>query len=109
VHFTREVLTQLLEEAGFEVVARFRFAPEYDLFSFVQTCLNWLGLPPNLLYRMLRGRDARLPSASCLWWQGPASLGLGLLLGLLGLLWIPLAGLLGTGSTQSYLARKRPR
>ena len=34
--------------------------PEYDLFSFVQTVENRLGLPPNLLYDVLRRPEARL-------------------------------------------------
>ena len=34
--------------------------PEYDLFSFVQTMENRLGLPPNLLYDVLRRSEARL-------------------------------------------------
>jgi SAM-dependent methyltransferase len=108
VHFTRKVLVQHLKEAGFEVAGRIRYSPEYDLFSFVQSSLNRLGLPPNHAYRMLRGRGAKLPDDLDRWWHAPASLGLGLLLGCLGLLWIPLAGWLGMGSTQSYLAKRLP-
>ena len=46
--------------AGFRPVKVTHLVPEYDLFSFVQTAENRLGLPPNLLYDVLRRPEARL-------------------------------------------------
>ena len=106
VHFSQETLLALLRESGFEPIERWRFAPEFDLFSFVQSALNGLGLPPNKLYRMLRGQSAKLPYHGERWWHGPLTLGLAFPLTLLGFLWIPLAGWLGLGSTLGLIVQK---
>jgi SAM-dependent methyltransferase len=60
VHFTASTLTAILEPAGLRPVKVTYLVPEYDLFSFVQTAENRLGLPPNLLYDVLRRPEARL-------------------------------------------------
>jgi phage shock protein PspC (stress-responsive transcriptional regulator) len=60
VHFTPATLTAMLAAAGFDPVKVSYLVPEYDLFSFVQTAENRLGLPPNLLYDVLRRPEARL-------------------------------------------------
>ena len=60
VHFTPSTLTAMLRTAGFRPVKVGYLVPEYDLFSFVQTVENRLGLPPNLLYDVLRRPEARL-------------------------------------------------
>jgi 2-polyprenyl-3-methyl-5-hydroxy-6-metoxy-1,4-benzoquinol methylase len=60
VHFTPATLGAMLGAAGFETVKVTHLVPEYDLFSFVQTMENRLGLPPNLLYDVLRRSEARL-------------------------------------------------
>ena len=106
VHFTRDSLINMMEGAGYEIVTWFRFAPEFDLFSFVQSALNKVGLPANHLYRMLRGRGAKLPGARVLWWHRPLTLGLALPLTLVGLVWIPIAALMGEGSSLGFLVRK---
>src|ERR1019366_7639872 len=59
VHFTPSTLTAILEAAGFQPVKVTHLVPEYDLFSFVQTAENRLGLPANLLYDVLRRPEAR--------------------------------------------------
>jgi len=60
VHFTPATLTAILEDAGFRPAKVSYLVPEYDLFSFIQTVENRLGLPPNLLYDVLRRPEARL-------------------------------------------------
>jgi SAM-dependent methyltransferase len=60
VHFTPSTLDAMLAAAGFEQVKVTHLVPEYDLFSFVQTIENRLGLPANLLYDVLRRSEARL-------------------------------------------------
>jgi len=60
VHFTPSTLRAMLASAGFRPVKVTHLVPEYDLFSFVQTAENRLGLPPNLLYDVLRRPEARL-------------------------------------------------
>ena len=60
VHFTPSTLGAMLTAAGFHSVRVGYLAPEYDLFSFVQTVENRLGLAPNLLYDVLRRPEARL-------------------------------------------------
>ena len=60
VHFTPSTLPAMLEATGFKPVKVSHLVLEYDLFSFVQTVENRLGLPPNLLYDVLRRPEARL-------------------------------------------------
>jgi SAM-dependent methyltransferase len=60
VHFTPATLTAILRDSGFRPAKVSYLVPEYDLFSFVQTVENRLGLPPNLLYDVLRRPEARL-------------------------------------------------
>jgi SAM-dependent methyltransferase len=60
VHFTPSTLAAILDAAGFRPAKVTHLVPEYDLFSFVQTAENRLGLPPNLLYDVLRRPEARL-------------------------------------------------
>jgi SAM-dependent methyltransferase len=60
VHFTPKTLGAMLGAAGFDTVKVTYLVPEYDLFSFVQTMENRIGLPPNLLYDVLRRSEARL-------------------------------------------------
>jgi SAM-dependent methyltransferase len=60
VHFTPSTLTAILDAAGFRPAKVTHLLPEYDVFSFVQTAENRLGLPPNLLYDVLRRPEARL-------------------------------------------------
>jgi SAM-dependent methyltransferase len=60
VHFTPATLTAILKDAGFRPAKVSYLVPEYDLFSFIQTVENRLGLPPNLLYDVLRRPEARL-------------------------------------------------
>lgn len=65
-HFTERSLRQLLQAAGFRV-ERVRFTSwEHDPYGWVQSALNAIGFPPNLLTRWLMGQDrrrlARIPS-----------------------------------------------
>jgi 2-polyprenyl-3-methyl-5-hydroxy-6-metoxy-1,4-benzoquinol methylase len=60
VHFTPATLGAMLSASGFETVKVTHLVPEYDVFSFVQTVENRLGLPPNVLYDVLRRSEARL-------------------------------------------------
>ncbi len=107
VHFTPTTLGCLLEEAGFELVEKWRFAPEFDLFSFIQSVHNRLGLPFNHLYRQLRGAGAQLPGSRDKGWHRLASFGLAVPLGLLGLLVTTLLGAAGLGSTLTMVVRKK--
>lgn len=104
-HFTPRALEGLLDRAGFEVRSVSYVAPEYDLFSFVQSVENLFGLPQNLLYDRLRGRGARGGGES-------AGRGATLLAGLAalplaaaGLPLTTLAALCRTGSSMTVLAR----
>ena len=109
MHFSEDPLRELLKASGFDIVERWRFTLEFDLFSFVQSTLNWMGLPQNHLYRILRGRGAKLPSLQDRGWHTLVTLVLALAVGLLGLVWIPVAGWLGHGSTLTFLARKQKK
>ena len=54
-HFDAAALRRLLGEVGLTVEAESHAAPEYDLFSLLQTWQNQRGLPHNLLYLLLKG------------------------------------------------------
>src|SRR6266404_853963 len=107
-HLTKSSLKQALAENGFEERRWSHFALEYDAFSFVQSSLNQCGLRHNLLYNVLRRKQAKVldaePTPS---WQVVASLVLGAALGVLSLPLTLLAGLLGQAGTMTVLAVKK--
>lgn len=106
-HFTRDNLKQALETAGFQDWAWSGFAPEYDLFSFVQSWLNRCGLRQNLLYNFLRRGAAKvIRGESPPRWQLLATLLLAVPLGVAAVPLTLLAGLAKQGGTLSVLARK---
>ncbi len=109
VHPSASWLAATLEEAGFDVRRRSWFAPEYDCFSLVQSAENRLGLPPNLLYDLLRGGSAKVLGARG---GGAAARAAALLLAApLGMAALPASALLSAlrrGSSVTFLAARRP-
>ena len=105
-HFTPATLQSLLSDAGLETVETTHVAPEYDIFSFVQTAENRLGLPPNLLYDVLRKREARLAHRSFGSVLPVAAVAGAAVLGVIGLAWMPIAAALGQSSTITVYARR---
>jgi hypothetical protein len=95
-----------LGEAGLSPQWVSALAPEYDLFSFVQSLLNWLGVQPNLLYNRLRGQGAKVMAGQ----SQAGSLAVTLLLApVLGLISVPvtlLLAILGRGATLTISAVK---
>jgi SAM-dependent methyltransferase len=104
-HFTPSTLTALLAQAGLEVREVAHLAPEYDLFSFVQTAQNRLGLPPNLLYDVLRRREARLAHAGVASLMSIVAVASAVPLTLAGLLWMPLAAAFRCSATVTIYAQ----
>lgn len=106
-HFSEATLESALNESGFEVRHTSGFAPEYDFFSFIQSALNLCGLRHNLLYDLVRGKQAKVLSGEpAPWWQVAASLVLGAGLGILSVPATLVAGFSGQGGTVSFLAVK---
>jgi 2-polyprenyl-3-methyl-5-hydroxy-6-metoxy-1,4-benzoquinol methylase len=107
-HLTKGRLQEALAATGFEDRRWSGFAPEYDSFSFVQSSLNRLGLRHNLLYNLLRGKQAKViagePTPR---WQVFASVLLGAALGIISLPVTFYAGLLGLAGTMTVLGVKR--
>ncbi|HQN09423.1 MAG TPA: hypothetical protein PK569_17810, partial [Thermoanaerobaculia bacterium] len=58
-HFGLRVLTRLLDEEGFDVEDVSHFALEQNPYGWIQSLLNRLGLPANLLYAALKRDGAR--------------------------------------------------
>ncbi len=107
-HFTAPRLRKELADAGFDVRVQRFLAPEFDFFSFVQTVLNRLGFRQNLLYNLLRRREAKLANGKKAGW-GQTTITL-LVAPLLGALSIPVtltAALLGLGGSMTFYAVKR--
>ena len=104
VHFTPATLDRALTDAGFEAIGSRGLAPEYDVFSLVQSALNRMGLRQNALYDLLRGRAARLGTAGGL--SAAASVLLAAPLGILSVPATLAAGLARAGSTLTVIARK---
>jgi len=108
-HLTKSMLKQALRENGLQACRWSGFAPEYDAFSFVQSVLNQCGLRHNLLYNVLRGKQAKMidceqtPN-----WQIAASLVLGAALGVISLPVTLVAGLIGQAGTMTVLSAKMP-
>ena len=104
-HFTRETIAALARRSGLEIAATSGFAPEYDLFSLVQSTLNLAGLAPNALYNVVRRGDARM-LASMPALDTVASVVLGVPLAPVALLATTAAGLAGAGATVTLYCRK---
>jgi 2-polyprenyl-3-methyl-5-hydroxy-6-metoxy-1,4-benzoquinol methylase len=106
-HLTKAMLKSSLREHGFQDRRWSGFAPEYDAFSFVQSALNGLGLRHNLLYNLLRGKQAKiLDGERTPRWHIAASLFLGAALGILSVPATLCAGLLEQAGTMTVLAVK---
>jgi 2-polyprenyl-3-methyl-5-hydroxy-6-metoxy-1,4-benzoquinol methylase len=108
VHFTPATLLAMLVAEGFRPVKASHLVPEYDLFSFVQTVENRLGLPPNLLYDVVRRSEARLRQRR----SGPVAagiaVGLAVPLSVAAALLAPLAAALGRSATIAVYAVRGP-
>jgi SAM-dependent methyltransferase len=106
-HFSQATLEQALYESGFDIRHTSGFAPEYDFFSFIQSALNLCGLRHNLLYDIVRGKQAKVLSGEAVpWWQMAASIVLGAVLGILSVPATLIAGFTRQGGTVSMLAVK---
>lgn len=105
-HFTPRALEQFLVEAGLDPRLRADSAPEYDVFSFVQTAQNALGVPQNLLYDVLRRREARLSARGMHTAVVALALALAVPLTLIGVVWAPVAAALGRGATITIYATR---
>jgi 2-polyprenyl-3-methyl-5-hydroxy-6-metoxy-1,4-benzoquinol methylase len=91
VHFTPSTLGAMLTDAGFRTVKVTHLVPEYDLFSFVQTVENRLGLPPNLLYDVLRRSEARLRESRASTVSAAIAVGLAVPLSIAAAMFAPIA------------------
>jgi SAM-dependent methyltransferase len=63
-HFSASGLAGLLEKRGFRVVRERHLDLEQNLFGWVQTLLNRCGLPPNLLFDVLKRPSLRGDAAA---------------------------------------------
>jgi 2-polyprenyl-3-methyl-5-hydroxy-6-metoxy-1,4-benzoquinol methylase len=107
-HLTKTTLKQALHGNGLQDRRWSGFAPEYDAFSFVQSALNRCGLRHNLLYNVLRGKQAKvIDGEHAPQWQVAVSLLLGAVLGVVSVPATFAAGLVGQAGTMTVLAMKR--
>ncbi len=63
-HFTASGLARLLEASGFQVVRTRHLDVEQNVFGWVQTLLNRIGLPRNLLFEFLKRPDLRADTSA---------------------------------------------
>jgi len=63
-HFTLETMKDLLIRQGFEIFYVSHFSFEQDLFAWIQSIYNKMGIRHNLLYNLLRNRHARIYAMS---------------------------------------------
>jgi 2-polyprenyl-3-methyl-5-hydroxy-6-metoxy-1,4-benzoquinol methylase len=108
VHFTPSTLGAMLADAGFETAKVTHLIPEYDLFSFVQTVENRLGLPPNLLYDVLRKSEARLRETRAGALSSAVALALAPALSAIAAVWTPLAAAMRRSATIAVYAVRSP-
>ena len=107
-HLTKATLKQALHGNGLEDRRWSGFAPEYDAFSFVQSVLNRCGLRHNLLYNVLRGKQAKVINGEqAPQWQVAISLLLGAVLGVISIPVTFATGLVGQAGTMTVLAMKK--
>jgi SAM-dependent methyltransferase len=105
-HFTSATLANLLHAAELEPRKVVHVAPEYDLFSFVQTVQNRFGLPTNLLYDVLRRPPARLAHLDAGSLLSAVAVASSIPLTLVGLLWAPVAAAWGGSATITIYAQR---
>ena len=105
-HFTSARLMSLLVDAGLEPREVVHIAPEYDVFSVVQTLQNAMGLPFNLLYDKVRRREARLANQVEHPLLSLVAVASSVPLTLAGLVWAPLAAALGCSATVTVYAQR---
>ncbi len=109
-HFTPDSLGSSLSKAGLRLCGRGMFAPEYDIFSFVQSFLSRIGLRHNYLYNLLRGRGSKvIGSTGGQWGQFIGTLVIGVPLAVVSLPATFIAGLLGQGSAITGYAKNHDR
>jgi SAM-dependent methyltransferase len=108
VHFTPSTLTAMLVGERFRPVKVSHLVPEYDLFSFVQTVENRLGLPPNLLYDVLRKPEARLRRQRSSRVQSGIALGLAVPLTIAAAVAAPLTAATRRSATIAVYAVREP-
>ncbi|HEY2329869.1 MAG TPA: class I SAM-dependent methyltransferase [Verrucomicrobiae bacterium] len=105
-HHTRGSLERSLKNAGLQPAWASYLAPEYDCFSFVQSLLNRLGVQPNLLYNLLRGRRAKVMDGRSRFGSFCATVLLAPVLGLISLPATVLLSCLGQGAAITICAVK---
>ena len=108
-HFTAATLEPLLADAGLVTRDEVYIAPEYDVFSFVQTVQNRIGLPPNLLYDVLRRRESRLAHPGMRPLLSVVAVASSVPLTLIGMVWVTMAAALGRSATITIYAQRPPR
>jgi SAM-dependent methyltransferase len=108
IHFTATTLAAILEPAGLRPVKVTHLVPEYDLFSFVQTAENRLGLPPNLLYDVLRRPEARLRRRQSSRVLAGVAVGLAIPLSLAAMIVAPIAASARRSATIAVYAVRDP-
>jgi 2-polyprenyl-3-methyl-5-hydroxy-6-metoxy-1,4-benzoquinol methylase len=105
-HFTKSTLGRLLRDAGLVTRVETQLAPEYDLFSFVQTVENRCGLPFNLLYDIVRRSETRLLNRNVSVLTTIFAVALAVPLSALAAVWAPVAAALGVSSTTAIYAQR---
>jgi SAM-dependent methyltransferase len=108
VHFTAATLTAILKSSGLRPVEVTYLVPEYDLFSFVQTAENRLGLPPNLLYDVVRRPEARLRRQQSSRVLAGVAVGLAIPLSLAAMIVAPIAASARRSATIAVYAVRDP-
>ncbi|MGD0195882.1 MAG: class I SAM-dependent methyltransferase [Candidatus Dormibacteria bacterium] len=108
VHFTAATLTAILKSSGLRPVKVTYLVPEYDLFSFVQTAENRLGLPPNLLYDVVRRPEARLRRQQSSRVLAGVAVGLAIPLSLAAMIVAPIAASARRSATIAVYAVRDP-
>ncbi|HUY06745.1 MAG TPA: class I SAM-dependent methyltransferase [Acidimicrobiales bacterium] len=101
-HFTPVTLRALVEGAGLNIRRTTYGSPEYDIFSFIQSTQNRCGLPFNLLYDVLRRREARLGNSAVTPLFSALAVVSAVPLALVGLLWTQCAAALRMGATMTF-------
>jgi len=108
IHFTESSLLNLLDKVGFQIVKKKYFIPEYDFFSFIQTCQNIMGLEMNLLYRFLRkGSLAKKSLTDVSLWHKAGVVITFPFLAILSLVWVPLMIAINQSSSITLLIEKK--
>ena len=104
-HFSPATLKRSLDESNFSIIKERTLSIEQDVFGFVQSVMNLMGLPYNMFYDLIRAPEARMRYKETGGITRASVFALGAVLTLAGLPYSIITAMMGRGGTLEYWAK----